>query len=39
MRVERFGESSVGPVQLLTIGAEPGPVLEVLDLGATVQRL
>ena len=39
MRVEPFGESSLGPVQLLTIGAEPGPVLEVLDLGATVHRL
>ena len=39
MRVEPFGESSAGPVQLLTIGAEPGPVLEVLDLGATVHRL
>jgi aldose 1-epimerase len=39
MRVEPFGESSRGPVQVLTIGAEPGPVLEVLDLGATVHRL
>ena len=39
MRVESFGESSKGPVQLLTIGAEPGPVLEVLDLGASVHRL
>jgi aldose 1-epimerase len=39
MRVEPFGSSSVGPVQVLTIGAEPGPVLEVLDLGATVHRL
>ena len=39
MRVESFGESSIGPVQVLTIGAEPGPVLEVLDLGATVHRL
>ena len=39
MRVESFGESSLGPVQVLTIGAEPGPVLEVLDLGATVHRL
>src|SRR6188768_2389066 len=39
MRVEPFGESSAGPVQLLRIGAEPGPVLEVLDLGATVHRL
>jgi galactose mutarotase-like enzyme len=39
MLVESFGESSLGPVQVLTIGAEPGPVLEVLDLGATVHRL
>ncbi len=39
MRVEPFGESSVGPVRVLTIGTEPGPVLEVLDLGATVHRL
>ncbi len=39
MRVESFGESSVGPVQVLAIGAEPGPLLEVLDLGATVHRL
>ncbi len=39
MRVESFGESSLGPVQVLTIGAGPGPVLEVLDLGATVHRL
>ncbi len=39
MRAEPFGESSRGPVQVLTIGSEPGPVLEVLDLGATVQRL
>jgi galactose mutarotase-like enzyme len=39
MRVESFGESSIGPVRMLTIGAEPGPVLEVLDLGATVHRL
>ena len=39
MRVESFGKSSLGHVQVLTIGAEPGPVLEVLDLGATVHRL
>jgi len=39
MRAELFGESSRGPVQVLTIGSEPGPVLEVLDLGATVHRL
>lgn len=34
-----FGKTSRGPVQLLSIGSEPGPVLEVLDLGATVHRL
>jgi len=28
-----------GDVRLLTVGAEPGPVLEVLTLGATVHRL
>lgn len=39
MRTDSFGASPLGPVQLLTIGAEPGPVLEVLDLGATVHRL
>ncbi|MCW2762230.1 MAG: galactose mutarotase [Marmoricola sp.] len=39
MRRESFGESSVGPVQVLTIGSEPRPALEVLDLGATVHRL
>jgi aldose 1-epimerase len=39
MRAEPFGESSRGPVQRLTIGSAPGPVLEVLDLGATVHRL
>jgi len=39
MRAEPFGESSRGPVQVLTIGSDPGPVLEVLDLGATVHRL
>jgi galactose mutarotase-like enzyme len=39
MRAEPFGESSRGPVQVLSIGTEPGPVLEVLDLGATVHRL
>jgi galactose mutarotase-like enzyme len=39
MRVEPFGGSSIGPVRAFTIGAEPGPVLEVLDLGATVHRL
>ncbi|MCW2836597.1 MAG: galactose mutarotase [Marmoricola sp.] len=39
MGAESFGESSRGPVRLLRIGAEPGPVLDVLDLGATVHRL
>ena len=39
MRVHPFGDSSRGPVQVLTIGSEPGPVLELLDLGATVHRL
>jgi aldose 1-epimerase len=39
MRVESFGTSSLGPVQRLIIGSEPGPVLELLDLGATVHRL
>jgi aldose 1-epimerase len=34
-----FGPSSRGPVQLLTLGVEPGPVLQLLDLGATVHRL
>jgi aldose 1-epimerase len=37
--VDDFGESRVGPVQKLVIGTEPGPVLELLDLGATVHRL
>ena len=39
MRTHPFGDSSRGPVQALTIGSEPGPVLELLDLGATVHRL
>ena len=39
MRAQPFGESSRGPVQVLTIGSDPGPVLELLDLGATVHRL
>jgi galactose mutarotase-like enzyme len=39
MNVEKFGESRLGPVQKLVIGTEPGPVLELLDLGATVHRL
>ncbi len=36
---EPFGTCEVGPVRRLTIGSEPGVVLEVLDLGATVHRL
>jgi galactose mutarotase-like enzyme len=36
---EPFGECEAGPVRRLAIGAEPGVVLEVLDLGATVHRL
>jgi galactose mutarotase-like enzyme len=39
MPVEPFGDTRVGPVQKLVIGTEPGPVLELLDLGATVHRL
>jgi len=39
MHAQPFGESSRGPVQILTIGSAPGPVLEILDLGATVHRL
>ncbi|HEX5916828.1 MAG TPA: hypothetical protein VFY76_03190, partial [Nocardioides sp.] len=35
-----FGQLPDGrDVRLLTIGAEPGPVVEVLTLGATVHRL
>jgi aldose 1-epimerase len=39
MPVESFGPSSRGPVQKIVLGSPPGPVLEVLDLGATVHRL
>jgi galactose mutarotase-like enzyme len=39
MRTAPFGDSPLGPVRLLTIGREPGPVLELLDLGATMHRL
>jgi galactose mutarotase-like enzyme len=39
MPLESFGSSSQGPVQKLTLGSSPGPVLELLDLGATVHRL
>jgi galactose mutarotase-like enzyme len=39
MRSDSFGAVAEGPVQRLTIGTEPGPVLELLDLGATVHRL
>ena len=34
-----FGTCEVGPVRRFTLGSEPGVVLEVLDLGATVHRL
>lgn len=34
-----LGSTTVGPVRVLTVGHEPGPVLEVLDLGATVHTL
>ena len=37
--MESFGECAVGAVRRFRIGSEPGPVLEVLDLGATVHRL
>ncbi len=37
--MQPFGECAAGAVRRLRIGAEPGPVLEVLDLGATVHRL
>lgn len=39
MSLAPFGSSPLGPVQLITIGSAPGPVLELLDLGATVHRL
>ena len=39
MRAEPFDESAIGRVQKLVIGSEPGPVVELLDLGATVHRL
>ncbi len=40
MRNQLFGQVPDGrDVRLLTIGAEPGPVVEVLALGATVHRL
>jgi galactose mutarotase-like enzyme len=39
-RSQTFGQLPDGrDVRLLTIGAEPGPVVEVLTLGATVHRL
>ena len=34
-----FGRCALGVVRVLTLGTAPGPVLEVLDLGATVHRL
>ncbi len=39
LRVEAFGECRLGPVQVVTLGEAPGPVLRVLDLGATVHAL
>lgn len=39
MRAASFGGSSRGRVRVFTIGTAPGPVLELLDLGATVHRL
>lgn len=33
------GRTAVGPVQRVTIGRAPGPVLQVLDLGATMHSL
>ena len=40
MLESRFGTTPDGqPVRCLTIGSPPGPVLEVLTLGATVHRL
>jgi aldose 1-epimerase len=38
-RVDLAGETSVGPVRRITIGQAPGPVLQVLDLGATMHSL
>lgn len=39
MQTRPFGECSAGPVRAFVLGSAPGPVLEVLDLGATVHRL
>jgi aldose 1-epimerase len=39
VRVQPFGECEVGPVSLVTLGGEPGPTLEVMDLGATTHSL
>ncbi len=39
MPVNGFGGSRLGPVHSVTLGSPPGPVLELLDLGATVHRL
>ena len=38
-RVAPAGDSSVGPVRMVTVGREPGAVLRLLDLGATMHRL
>lgn len=40
MRVDTFGTTPEGvPVRRLVLGSPPGPVLHLLDLGATVHRL
>ncbi len=39
VRAAEFGRCAQGVVRVLTLGVAPGPVLEVLDLGATVHRL
>ena len=39
MRLQRFGECEVGPVTVVVLGEEPGPRLEVMDLGATTHSL
>ena len=38
-RVTPVGDSSVGPVRMVTVGREPGAVLRLLDLGATMHQL
>ena len=39
MDSEPFGVTERGPVKAITVGAPPGPQLQVLDLGATVRTL